>query len=202
MRCSLPLVGWVIAFCLFPPAQAQAPPFSQADTSVNPPWSLSGSLGEGQLKLESDQQQGDRIPTFALGFAASHSLGDRVRAGLQLSGWLLQAFGASNPATGESVSSVMGAFDVFLFRHRPLFALAGMGYGFYTNNQPTGIDDGGLAWEAGGGYEFPVSRSVRLAPIIDYSGGSLGKAGNSASQTNSRYSVIEFKLTILYRIGH
>lgn len=53
------------------------------------PWWVALELGDGQLKLTSDQFNTTRHPAFALGFAGGHSLGGRARIGLELNGWLL-----------------------------------------------------------------------------------------------------------------
>jgi hypothetical protein len=163
---------------------------------------VSGTIGEGQLKLSSDQQEGNRVSTFALGFAGGHRVGNWGSVGVEFKGWLLQAFNLNDPTVGESVSNVMGVVDVFPSRSHRLFARGGLGWASYTSNHPTGVNGNGFGWEAGGGYEIPVPGPLRLAPIVEYAGGNLGDAANlPAPQTGRRYSVIEFKIALLYRFG-
>lgn len=196
-------VRLIAALALGFAARAQALQASPAEAPLAPPWWVSGTIGEGQLKLSSDQLQGNRVPTFELGFAGGRRLGNRARAGLELSGLLLQAFDLNDPTVGESVSNVMGVVDVFPSRSRRLFARGGLGWASYTNNHPTGVNGNGFCWEAGGGYEIPIFGSLRLAPIVDYAGGNLGDDGNlPAPQTGRKYSVIEFKIAVVYRFGH
>ena len=178
-------------------AQTVPTPLPPAD----PKWFFSMSLGEGQLKLESDQQAWKRSPTFAIGMDLGRQIGPWARAGIEANGWLLEAFNLNNPGVGESVGHVMVIGDALPLRNHALFARGGFGWSSYTNSRPTGSNGGGLAWMAGGGYEVPVSKSVRLVPAIGYSAGHLGEGVVSTPQTHFRYSVIEFKLAALYRFG-
>ena len=183
-------------------AQAQAFQVSPAKTQPDRPWWVSGEFGEGQLKLSSVQQQGHSVPTFALGFAGGRQVRDFVRVGVKLNGWTLQASDLNNPTVGESVSNVMGITDVFPLRRRRLFVHGGWGWASYTNNHPGASNGNGLGWETGAGYEIPVRRQLRLAPTVEYAAGSFGDVHKPAApQTGRRYSVIEFKLAVVYRFG-
>jgi hypothetical protein len=194
-------LGCVIGFLLYAPARAfQVSPPQQVQ--LDQPWWVSGEMGEGQLKISSDQQKGDRVSSFAMGFLGGHQLGQRARVGLKLNGWLLQAFNLNDPSVGESVSNVMGLIDVFPMPEHRLFARAGVGWASYTINRPTGTDGNGLGWEAGTGYEIPLRGHLALAPVLEYSAGGLGSAYDPvAPQTGRRYSVVEFKLAAEYRFG-
>lgn len=174
---------------------------STARNSADPKWFFSMALGEGQLELESDQQTWERVPTFAIGFDFGRQIGPWARAGMEAHGWLLEAFNLNNPDVGESVGHVMAIGDALPLRNHALFARGGFGWSSYTNIRPSGSNGGGLAWMAGGGYEVPVSKSIRLVPTIGYSAGHLGEGVTPTPQTNFGYSVIEFKLGVLYRFG-
>lgn len=177
-----------------------AQPSSGARSPADPQWFFSMALGEGQLKLQSDQQTWERVPTFAIGFDFGRQIGPWARAGMEAHGWLLEAFNLDNPGVGESVGHVMAIADALPLRNHALFARGGFGWSSYTG--PTESNSGGLAWMAGGGYEIPVSRSVRIVPAFGYSGGHLGEGGVTPTpQTHFRYSVYEFKLAALYRFG-
>jgi hypothetical protein len=194
------VVGCVMVVCLFTPAWALQvlPARAQQDR----PWWVAGEFGEGQLKLSSDQQQGSRVSTFAMGFAGGRRIGDRVRVGLHLNGWLLQAFNLNDPTVGESVSNVGGVFDVFPVRKRRLFGRGGVGWSSYTNNRPTGTNGNGLGWEVGGGYEIPLRGQLCLAPMVEYAAGGLGDVHDpTAPQTGRRFSVVEFKVEAVYYFG-
>src|SRR5436853_7068183 len=104
------------------------------------------------MKLTSDRLGGNRIPSFPLGFVGGHGLGNRARRGLEVNGWLLQSFNTSNPAVGESVSSVLGIIDAFPIRKTPIFLRAGAGLALYQNNRPGGSNGSGGPWTAGPGY--------------------------------------------------
>src|SRR5713226_7753454 len=72
----------ILIACLIlatPVAFAQA----QKEPTVRP-WWVGFELGDGQIKLTSDQLSGTRNPAFALGFVGGHNLGNRARIGLEL----------------------------------------------------------------------------------------------------------------------
>jgi hypothetical protein len=172
------------------------------DEHIVRPWWVALELGEGQLKLTSDQFNTARDPVFALGFVGGHSLGNRARIGLELNGWLLQSFNLNNPAVGESVSNVLALVDVFPIRKTPIFLRAGPGLALYQNNRPGGFNGTGWSWTAGVGYEIPLAEKFGLAPIVDYAAGSLGDVRNTlAVETGRRYSVVEFKVAIAWHFG-
>jgi len=192
MQRAAMVVGFLIGVCLFTPAQAQQ----------YPPWWVWAEAGDGHLKLTSDQHQGDRSETFALGFAAGRQIRDRARIGLLVDGWLLHAFNLNDPRAGESISDVMGMFDLLPVRRVPFFLRGGVGLSMYTNNRPNETGGHGLCWTAGGGYEFPLTRRLGLVPMVDYSSGGLGDARNVAVvETGRRYSVIEIKAAMVYHFG-
>jgi Outer membrane protein beta-barrel domain len=175
---------------------------AQQQNPIVRPWWVAGELGDGQIQLSSDQLRGSRHSSFALGFAGGHSLGSRARIGVELNGWLLQAFDLNNPTVGESVSNVMGVADVFPIPKVPLFFRGGMGAAFYANNRPEGYNGSGWSWTAGAGYEFRLSERFGLAPIVDYSAGRFGDVRNPLTvETGRRYSVVEFKVAVIWHFG-
>ncbi len=185
---------WIGAFAV--PALAQQP--VQAAGS----WWMGAEFGAGQLKLSSDQSPGERNTTFAMGALGGYSFGSHLRIGAEVNGWLLQAFDLNNPAVGESVSNVMGIADLFPIARVPIFVRAGAGVGHYENARPEGYNGSGWSWTAGAGYEFRVLRRVGLAPMVAWSTGHFGDVHNPITvETGRRFSVVEFKLDILYHFG-
>jgi hypothetical protein len=192
--------GYFTLLMLIGPCVSTAPA-QQAAEPVRP-WWIGGELGAGELKLSSDQQPGDRNTTFALGFVGGHTLGSRARVGLEVNGWLLQAFALYNPTVGESVSNLMGIADVFPVAKGPFFLRGGLGRASYTNNRPEGFGGSGWAWTAGGGYEIPVWKELGVAPMVAWSAGRFGDVRNPlTTETGRRFSVVEFKLDILWHFG-
>ena len=186
---------------MLPIASSVIPPRGREERTVRP-WWIGLELGDGQIKLTSDQFSGTRNTAFELGFVGGHSLGNRARIGLELNGWLLQSFNNSNPAVGESVSNVLGVVDAFPARKTPLFLRAGAGLALYQNNRPGGFNGSGWSWIAGVGYEIPLTENFGLAPIVDYAAGSLGDVRNIiAVETGRRYSVVEFKAALIWHFG-
>ena len=199
MRLTAALIGCVLSLCLLEPIWALQ--VSPARAQHDRPWWISAEMGDGQIQLSSDRLKGDRVPTFAFGLAGGHRAGRFMRAGMKANGWQLQASNLNDPTVGESVGNVMGIVDVFPAR-KGGFVRGGLGYASYTNNRPEGSNGSGLGWEAGAGYEFPIRNQFRLAPIVEYNAGSFGDAYQPiAPVTGRRYSVIEFKLSLVYRFG-
>jgi hypothetical protein len=177
-------------------------PARGADAAAVRPWWVMAEFGEGQLQLKSDQATGSRQATFAMGFAGGHSLGSRARIGLEVNGWLLQAFDPNDPTRGVSVSNVAIVVDAFPIRKSPFFLRGGTGVGVYQNNHPDGYGGKGWCWTAGAGYEIRLRKSFGLAPMVGYSAGSLGDVRNVLTvETGRRYSVVEFKVGIVWHLG-
>ena len=166
------------------------------------PWWIGLELGDGQLRLTSNQFAGSRRATFELGLAGGHRIGNHARIGLDVDGWLLQAYNYNNPIVGESVTNVLGMIDVFPLRNIPLFLRAGAGLALYTNNRPLQFGGTGWAWTAGAGYELPLPKRFGLAPIVDFDAGSRGDVHNVVTvETDRRYSVVEIKGAIIWHFG-
>jgi hypothetical protein len=202
MKFAAWVVGCIFGVSLVLPTMAQqsGPPQQR---QLSSPWWVTGELGAGQIKLRSDQQPGDRLTTFALGFSGGYQPKDWVRVGLHVNGWLLQAFSLNDPTVGESVSNVGGVVVIFPSRKSGMFARGGFGMSAYTNNRPTGANGNGPDWEVGGGYEIPVHGRIRLAPMVEYSAGGLGNGAITLPvQSGFRYSVVEFKLAMIGGFGH
>jgi hypothetical protein len=174
---------------------------AQGDRNLRP-WWVGAEAGEGQLDLTSDQIHRNRASTFALGFLGGHRLGERARIGLELNGWLLQAFNLNDPTVGESVSNVLGVGDVFPIRKLPLFARFGAGLALYQNNRPLEFGGSGWSWTSGLGYELRLGDGFGLAPSVGYASGHFGDVNNVITvETGRRYSVVEFKVAAIWHIG-
>jgi hypothetical protein len=175
---------------------------ASAQSQQSRPWWAGIELGDGQLKLTSDQHQSSRGAAFAFGIFGGHRVGNRARIGMQVNGWLLEASSLSDPTVGESVSTVLGIFDFFPVRKIPFFFRGGTGLAMYSNNHPGAVGGHGFAWTAGAGYEIPLTNNVGMVPVVDYASGGFGDARNpDAVLTNRRYSVIEFKAGFVWHFG-
>jgi hypothetical protein len=196
MKLAAFVFGCVLEVSFLPCATAQ-----QLQHSA--PWWVTVDLGAGQIKLSTDQQQGNRVTAFAMGFAGGYQPTDRFRLGLHFNGWLLQASDLHNPTVGESVSNFGGIVDVFPLKRNGLFARGGFGRSMYTIDRPSGTAGDGPGWETGVGYEIPMRGHSRLVPMVEYAAGGLGNGSRDTSpmQTGLHYSVIEFRLTTVCSFG-
>ena len=129
-------------------------------------------------------------------------MGDQARVGLEMNGWLLQAFNLNDPTVGESVSNVFGVIDLFPTRKIPLFLRGGGGLAMYQNNRPAESGGTGWSWTGGAGYEVRFSERVGLAPIVEYAYGRFGDVSNPITVETGRHSsVVEFKLAVIWHFG-
>jgi len=195
------------------PGDSSPGPAGEPERPLTRPWWIAVELGDGQLKLTSGQftttsphasptSTGSRGATFEFGLAGGHRLGNHARIGMDVDGWLLQAFPLNDPAKGESVTNVLGIVDLFPIRKIPLFVRAGGGLALYTNDRPLEFGGTGWAWTAGGGYEFSLPIHLGLAAIADFDSGSRGDVHNVITvETGRRYSVAEFKLAFTWHFG-
>jgi hypothetical protein len=201
MKFGAYVLGCVLVTGLVVPARAQVVP-SAVGGQWTSPWWVSAEFGAGQIKLSSDVQLGNRVTTFAMGFAGGYQPNDYVRAGLHLNGWLFEGFPFNDPTRGESVSNVGGVVDVFPSRRAGAFVRGGFGLSMYTNNHLNAANGSGSGWEVGGGYEVPVHGRIRLAPMVEYAEGGLGNGAITLPvQPGFRYSVVEFKLAVIGSFG-
>lgn len=157
-----------------PASQTEEPPRGQSEKPAIRPWWIGVELGDGQLKLTSDQSTGSRRATFEFGLVGGHRVGKRARIGMDVDGWLLQAYPLNDPTKGESVTNVLGIVDLFPIQKVPLFLRAGAGVALYTNNRPLEFGGTGWAWTAGAGYEFALPKQLGLATIVDFDAGTRG----------------------------
>jgi hypothetical protein len=192
LRAPVVVAVFLLSACVLASAQSQQ----------SRPWWAGVELGDGQLKLTSDQHQSDRGAAFAFGFVGGHRLGEHARIGMQVNGWLLQASNLNDPTVGESVSTALAIFDAFPIQKVPLFLRGGTGLAMYSNNHPLASGGHGFAWTAGAGYEIPLTTTAALVPVVSYSLGGFGDVRTAVEiATNRRYSVIEFKAGFVWHFG-
>jgi hypothetical protein len=156
-------------------------------------------LGYGSISRSSDQQPRQRQDAFALAYHLGGTLNHHVRLGVELNGWLLEAFDAYDPAKGESVSQVFAVAQVYPYSANNFFLKVGAGRAIYTNSHPFEFDSRGWGETIGVGYDFPIAKKISLTPVINYCRGSLGSVENQVSTvSNRKYSVLEFGIALTY----
>jgi hypothetical protein len=199
MKFAACVFGCILAVCLIPPS------FSQSDipSKTVPPFWCGFEIGAGQINLNSDQQKGTFDTRVAMGFAGRYQPVNWMRVGLHLNGWLLQASDLYNPAVGETVANFGAVVAMHPVRRARSFLRGGFGRGMYGNERPASTEGDGPAWEVGCGFDFiPLKGNGRMAPMIGYSSGTLGKGSPTfPPQTGLNYSVLEFKLVAVGGLG-
>ncbi len=208
MSRTLMVFCFLVGICYVDPARAQ-------DEQNLQPWWFGLEFGVGQLGLTAAQSDivdlqpnlpPEQFPknrrTFAAGLFGGHRLGKQARIGLEVNGWLLEAGNLNDPSRGEGVSNASAIVDVFPVRKLPFFVRAGAGAASYQDNHELGFGGIGWAWTVCGGYEFRLSRSIGLAPIVGYASGNFGDVHDIlAVETGRRYSVVEFKVAVIFHVG-
>jgi hypothetical protein len=156
-------------------------------------------LGYGSISRSSDQEPRQRQDAFALAYDLGGTLNHHVRLGVELNGWLLEAFDAYDPAKGESVSQAFIVAQVYPYSANNFFLKVGAGRAIYTNSHPFEFDSSGWGASIGMGYDFPIAKKISLTPVINYCRGSLGSVENQVSSIHHRkYSVLEFGVALTY----
>jgi hypothetical protein len=166
------------------------------------PWWVELQMGYGSTELTSDLGRAGHKGTFTLAFRGGRSFGERLRVGLELGGWLLEAGNIWDPSKGERVSQVAVIAQLRPVVDLPLFVEAGAGLAYYTNNRPLEFGSRGTGWTVGAGWGFSLTRTVHLAPSVNVSGGRLRDIDNVlVSETGLRYSAWDLRLGLTKDFG-
>lgn len=111
-------------------------------------------------------------PSFTLGLGGTVS--PNARVGGELFGW-----SADNGPTTESTIGLLANVQLYPGRRSGFYVKGGLGYGwsavdFHDGSKAT---ETGFLFNLGAGYEFPVTRHVAIAPVIDFYQGSYPHLG-------------------------
>lgn len=199
MRASLrPFLPWALALGAVAPGTTRA----QAPSAADGPWSAGLAVGAGRVEVRTDQGRGGARSTFVLGFRGSRAVGQRLRLGVELGGWLLEPFDYNDPSIGESVS-VAGAFaQLHPWRTAPIFLEGGLGFATYSNRAPGEFDTDGTGYSVGAGYAIRVRRPFWLTISAHASGGRFADVRNVVvTETGWRYAAYDIRLTGGARFG-
>jgi Outer membrane protein beta-barrel domain len=147
---------------------------------------LGGWAGYGQVNVDTDNSSGSSEGAFALGFRAGYTISSRIIMGIELNGWTLKSYNFNDPTKGESISNLSAFISYFPVNNLPIYVSGGAGGTSYTNNDPMlSSSEHGNSWFVGSGYEYPISKQLKLVPQIRYSKGSF---------TGGNYHVYEMSL--------
>ena len=111
-------------------------------------------------------------PSFALGLGGTVS--PNVRVGGSLFGW-----SADNGPTTERTTGLLADVRFYPGTRAGFYVKGGLGYGWSTDDfhDGTSATNTGFLFNAGAGYEFPVTRHVAIAPVVDFYQGSYPQLG-------------------------
>lgn len=170
MRQRFPLfLGILLALSALSLGRAQTPP----QTGF---WAA-GELGYGSASYSSNINSHSK-GGLALGLEGGYALNSTVSLGLRLSGCSLEASNLNDPTKGESISLFSALVRVYPLPGQGLFLRGGLGSLRYTNNHPLEFNGSGTGLTFGAGYEFPLTKRLKLAPVVDFTQGKLDDVTN------------------------
>lgn len=172
------------------------------DSIGSPVWFAAIALGYGRLSVRSDQGTAPDHGAFTLSLRVGRAINDRLRVGLDVAGWLIEAGDVADPSKGASVSVTDLFAQVFPSPVVPFYVELGGGYAKYTDNAPDAYGADGLGWTIGVGYELGVADRVRIVPSAQWSSGRFRDTGNMLlTRTGLEYQVWDLRLAALVRFG-
>ena len=112
-------------------------------------------------------------PAFALRLGGTPS--PTFRIGAELMGWS----GDNGPTTEQTVG-LLAAAQFYPSRRDGFYVKGGLGYGWSTVdfNDGSSAQESGFLFNAGAGYDIPVSRHLAIGPVVDFYQGSYPHLGD------------------------
>src|SRR5262249_43580217 len=102
-------------------------------------------------------------PSWAIRLGGTPNPSLRVGGGLM--GW-----SADNGPTTESTVGLLGNVQLYPSRRSGFYLKGGLGYAWSTEdfNDGAKTTENGFVFNAGAGYDIPLSRGIAVAPVIDF----------------------------------
>jgi len=171
------LLGPLLAFSAPSVCRAQAP-------AHNGFW-VAGDLGYGSVTLDSNVSSRSK-GGFAMGLEGGYAFNPVFSVGLRLGGCTLEASNLNDPSKGESLSQFFAIVRVYPWRGHRLFLRGGAGSLRLTNNHTLEVGGSGTGLLLGVGYEFPIHKRFRIAPVVDFTRGKLDDVDNVQTAIHDR----------------
>lgn len=178
------------------PLGAQGAPTPRDDR-----WWGAIAAGYGSLRLEDRLGDVTTHGTFALHFSGGYALSPRLRVGLTLGGWLLEAFDLNDPSTGRAVSHFGAIVEAQPFATVPLVLSGGSGSTAFTARAPGASDTDGWMWTAGLGYAAVRRGRWRVVPGVHVAGGRYGRPDVPGLASARAYQVVEARVAGAFTWG-
>lgn len=172
------------------------------DSTSGPVWFASIALGYGRLSVRSDQATAPDHGAFTLSLRGGRAINERLRVGLDVAGWLIEAGDVADPSKGASVSVTDLFAQVFPSSAVPWYVELGGGYAKYADNAPDNFGADGLGWTIGVGYELGEADRVRIVPSAQWSNGRFRDTRNLLlTRTGLAYDVWDLRVAAQVRFG-
>ncbi len=187
------------------------------------PWWVGIEGGIGRINLHSKQTyRSDMLPlekfdrkqnSAVFGLFGGYAPGNRIRLGMEIHMWILEAGNLNDPSVGEGVSTFSAIADMYPSSQIPIFVRGGLGIAMFKSGHTNQLNSHGFSQSVGLGYEFRLSKRCGLAPVLSYSRGGLGNAlaiiesidtGQSPTitmETGRSYSSIDLRTEFIYHFG-
>ena len=183
---------------LVPLLAFSAPSVCRAQTPAHSGFWVAGELGYGSVTLDSNVSSRSH-GGFAMGFEGGYAFNPVFSVGLRLGGCTLEASNLNDPSRGESLSQFFAIVRVYPWRGQRIFLRGGAGSLRYTNNRPLEFGGSGTGFFLGAGFEFPVSKRFRIAPVLDFTSGKLDDVDNAlATIRDRRCKLITFGISLKF----
>ena len=159
---------------------------------------VAGEFGYGTATLDTNASSRSK-GGFALGLEGGYAFNPVFSVGFRLNGCTLEASNLNDPAKGESLSMFSAMVRVYPWRGQGIFLRGGAGSLRYTNNRPLEFGGSGTGYFLGAGFEFPVSKRFRIAPVLDFTSGKLDDVDNAlATIRDRRCKLVSFGISLKF----
>lgn len=191
-----------ISFALPAAIAAQEAGRAARDSTGSPVWFAAIGLGYGRLSVRSDQATAPDRASFTLSLRGGRAINDRLRLGLDVAAWLIEAGDVADPSKGASVSVADLFAQVFPSSTVPFYVELGGGYAKHTDSAIDAYGADGLGWTIGVGYELGVGDRVRIVPSAQWSRGRFRENRYVLpTRTGLDYQVWDLRVAALVRFG-
>jgi len=171
------ILGFLLALGAVPACQAQG--------AAQGAFWVAGELGYGSATVNSAVAAHSK-GGLALGFEGGYVFTPMFSLGLRLSGCTLATSNLNDPSKGESLSFVSMTARVNPLPGQGVFLRGGIGSMRYTNNRPLEWGGSGTGLSLGAGYEFPLRKRLRVAPVLDLTWSKLDDVDNAVTTIRNR----------------
>jgi opacity protein-like surface antigen len=161
---------------------------------------LTGGIGDGLEQYRYHDLTGytDWLSSPAAVLRIGGTPNRNVRVGGELFGWWNSAYNTDlQENTTETFTAALLDAQLYPSPRAGFYVKGGLGFGRSGTSfeLERSIGKTGFVWSAGAGYDIPLSRSVSIAPTVDFYQGSFNHAGDPTDSYTERVLNVGASLT-------